>query len=294
MEDGTMSITHLHDVALPLNRKERFYTGTVFPMIVFADNFRWLPEFLKLLPGCPAVEVDGCPDTANIQVFTEYSLAESTVGRARTRLPDPPRSKETPDIVMLVDGPERLLVAIEAKMYDTPNRADLNEQMRAQQVHLQYLVERLGVRHCHHVALLPERLADEVGPLSFPVVTWEQVCRVFLPLRGPHEHFLGVLRLALAEYDSLVSRGSGSYGANAQRHMTGQEILDSFGKDPGVQTMGRRRGLHGAELTRDVEQDAWRTHVYEVSASPVPVNLNWFLVDDFQAKVRAHAVKERA
>ena len=283
-----MSITHMHNVGLPLNRKERFYTGTVFPMIVCAENFRWLHAFLKLIPGCPVVAIDGRPDTANTQVFTEYSLAESTVGHARTRLPDPPRSKETPDIVILVDGPERLLVAVEAKMYDTPTQADLTEQMRAQQVHLQYLVDKLGIRHCHHVALLPEKLVRVVGPLSFPVVTWEQVHQVFLPLRGSQEHFLGVLRLALDEYDNLVSRGRGVYGANAQRHMTGQEILDAIGTDPGVKTMGRKRGLHGTELTRDVVDGAWRSHVYEVSAAPVPVNRNWFLVEDFLAKVRVN------
>ena len=43
-----MSLTSLLDSRLPMNRKERFFTGTVFPMIVAGDGFGGLQKFLDL------------------------------------------------------------------------------------------------------------------------------------------------------------------------------------------------------------------------------------------------------
>jgi len=67
---------------LPLNRKERFYTGTVLPMIVCRNSFRHFDRFCRLIPGCPLVDINGDP-RAQIQFFSEYNLADSLFGAVK-------------------------------------------------------------------------------------------------------------------------------------------------------------------------------------------------------------------
>lgn len=56
---------------LPLNRKERFYTGTVLPAILAADGFAYLDRFLALC-GITDVETSSRRDgSAPCQLITE-------------------------------------------------------------------------------------------------------------------------------------------------------------------------------------------------------------------------------
>ena len=48
MADQVSGLKELFDKRLPVNRKERYYTGTVLPMIVASDGFKRLPKFLTL------------------------------------------------------------------------------------------------------------------------------------------------------------------------------------------------------------------------------------------------------
>ena len=59
----------------------------------------------------------------------------------------------------------------------------------------------------HHVGLLPEQLAHQVGDLGLPVVTWEQVFAEYSDVAPPY--WLDVLDHALSQYDALVSKYSG-------------------------------------------------------------------------------------
>lgn len=67
-----MTLKELIDSGLPLNRKERFFTGTVFPMIVCRDNFKHFTRFTSLIKACEGLEIIAKPSSANIQFFTEY------------------------------------------------------------------------------------------------------------------------------------------------------------------------------------------------------------------------------
>lgn len=63
---------------LPLNRKERYYTGTVLPMIIAADDCAHLSRFLRLCGFDDAPKADELARGAeDLQFFTEYSLVES-------------------------------------------------------------------------------------------------------------------------------------------------------------------------------------------------------------------------
>jgi hypothetical protein len=91
-----MPLADLMNTALPMNRKERFFTGTVFPMIVAANAFQDLGALASLLPDCVLPPIVADPANTNLQFFTEYSLVESIYGeKTKNRFPEPPASKDT-------------------------------------------------------------------------------------------------------------------------------------------------------------------------------------------------------
>ena len=103
---------------LPLNRKERFYTGTVLPQIICYDNFKYFERFTSLIRGFPKdIHINPSPSANNIMFTTEYSLKESYRRRDGNKIfEDIPATKETPDLVTLIMNPEPLLILLEAKM----------------------------------------------------------------------------------------------------------------------------------------------------------------------------------
>jgi hypothetical protein len=142
---------------LPINRKERYYTATVFPALVCAENFKHFDRFLTLLQhGSEPVDVR--IDNVNIQFFTEYGLAEALfVDKVLFKefFPDAPGTRDTPDILILINGPEPLLIAIEAKMYGSVFKGQLVTQMdRQERGVLVHLRNRWPTLRVVHAALL--------------------------------------------------------------------------------------------------------------------------------------------
>jgi hypothetical protein len=161
---------------LPLNRKERYYTGTVLPMIVASDGFAHLDRLLGLCGLEPAgVGRDNPLDGHQpVAFFTEYNFAESNYTPAdKARFADAPSDADTPDIVIV--GSDWLL-CIEAKVFHNPRPAALNTQMAQQKVLVDYWTRalRLQPNRVAHVLLIPAGL-DSEGVTS-PVVTWEACC----------------------------------------------------------------------------------------------------------------------
>jgi len=289
-----MSLIDLMKTGLPLNRKERYFTGTVFPMIVCANGFRDLGVLASLIPGCRVPQIDPDPRSANIQFFTEYSLVESIHGKeTKARFPHPPKTKDTPDVMILVRGEKTVLVAIEAKMYHQPQLHALVKQMQAQRAQLDYLKECLVLDAVWHAALLPAGFAPGLGDLipngaqpGFPVIRWEDVLARYRDRRGEDDYFMGMLDLALKSWENLSSQPL-AYGANAEAKRRGGEIVRHFQTDASLNTMGRSGGLTGPLLAADVRSGSWRSQDYEVSSAPEPVNSNWFYVKDFVRLVTA-------
>jgi hypothetical protein len=282
-DDRPMSIAHLADTGLPFNRKERFFTGTVFPMLVCAGDFAHFGRLTELV-GLGRIDVDARPGSANLQFFTEYSFVESVVGEAKARFPGAPTRKDTPDVLIHIAGPRRLLIAIEAKMYDRPTVADLNDQLNAQGALVRYIAGRLDVEAggIAHVALLPAALASELGKLVVPTATWERLLETYADVAPPY--FLEMLRVALARYDKLVSPRP-TWGMNAEMKLLGADVYERH--HAGSLTtpwIGRQGGLSGTELSNDIASGTWRRQLYECSSKPVP-NKNWFTVADFVARI---------
>lgn len=279
---GDHSLTWLLDHTLPLNRKERFYTGTVLPGIVCAD----LSQLSRLtaLMGRPDVVVSDDPEDAGLLFFTEYGIAESAYGSAAERFADFSTARDTPDVVFLTTRPAPVLFALEAKMYHRPGGA-LRAQLDLQRELLDPLAERLaiwlGVEDVPvvHCALLPEQQATALELDPYPVVTWQQVHDAYAD--AAPAYWLRMLSEALRRYDGLVSRAV----ANDADRMTGAAIVDGFlAGTLDFTAMGRSQGLAGQPLHTDIESGAWRTTQYQVAADH-PGNRNWFAIEDFVSRV---------
>lgn len=263
---------------LPLNRKERYFTGTVLPMLIASDGFAHLHRFLALCGlGDVAIQAGREPYDPDLQFLTEYGFGESLVGAARERFIDAPAGKDTPDVVLA--GPDWLL-AVEAKLYDRSTTATLTVQLAAQRVLLDYWADKLDIPsdRCVHVALLPRRLSDDMGVLPARVVTWEMVLHAYRRV-GP-AYWVGVLAAALEAFEELVAKRA-SWGQNADAYRTGAEIV------AGVPYlwMGRVNGIEGEDLRQDLATGAWRSRTYEVRTEPLPGNANWFPIAEFLARV---------
>jgi hypothetical protein len=284
-----MSLEDLLSSELPMNRKERFFTGTVFPMIVCADQFKYFDRFLTLMPGSPKLSINPDPEQTNIEFFTEYGLLESVLGPAKDRFARLPSYRDTPDILCLVRDEQKALLALEAKMYDWPTRTAVGEQMRRQREFvLDYLQSSLSIETVLQAALLPEGLLRKFGGFAYPVVTWEALLGTFAVGRQD-DYWMRMLRLALDAWPSLVGPGV-EYGRNADDRLRGSEIVRRFKEDNlEFLLMGRTESLNGGPLENDLKSGGWQRQVYAVRReTPAPTG-NWFLISDFVAEVERHA-----
>ncbi len=269
--------------ALPLNRKEKFYTGTVFPAIVCADNFAHFNLFAKLLPGSPSFTIDPRPLTTNIQFFTEYSPLHSFVGASKARMLEIPASNETPDVAIIIDGqPDRVLIVLEAKVFDAANAAELNTQLRKQEPFIECVRKSVGVKRVFHAALIPEGLRSGHRGFEYPVVTWDALHGAYAAV-VPDNYFLHVLGFALEGFESLRSTSNQNRGANADGMLSGALIEQRYKSGSfDFLSMGRSGGLYGPMLRGDIETGAWRSRLYEVRKGS-EVLKNWFSVAEFVA-----------
>jgi len=278
-----MSLEEMLRDELPLNRKERFFTGTVFPMIVCKDNFKHLHLLLSLLGVSPTPAIVFDPNETNILFFTEYSLVESAIGAVKQRFKMLPETKDTPDIVILIKScDQKILVALEAKMYDAPTADKLNKQMVAQQKILESIRKTLSVDKdkIYHYALLPEKLHRQAPNITYPVVTWESVCKAYESV-CKNDYFFNLLRLSLDMYEELVS--TVNFKQNSEEEIQGEQVYKRFkhGRLDKV-SMGRKGGINGDRLKKDIATGKWRTFPYETSSKkPEDINHNWFEIKDF-------------
>ena len=276
-------LSHLLDTRLPLNRKEAFFTATVLPAILCADSFKHFDRFLNLL-DVRDIPIDSGVEQANIQFFTEYCLAESIYGDV-PKFPDAPRERVRPDMMIFIEGPEPLLIAIEAKLYASTQASDLNMEMENQEKHvLSYLRKRWPGLRTVHAALLPEAMKREIGNLvARRIVTWEGILDKYKDVESAR-YFHEILRIALCDYETLRANPS---PPNGDGELTGAEILRRHQNgDLEFQAMGRQGGIDGRPLKDDVAKNRWQKHRYYVRRpSAVLHTTNWFLVSEFVALV---------
>jgi hypothetical protein len=290
---------------LPMNRKERYFTGTVFPMIVCKNNFKYFYQFLSLIDGCNDLLQLKTPNMDfqnNIEFFTEYSLLESVFREEdKNRYQNLPKTKDTLDIIVLIKKEPKILISIEAKMFDAPDGRKLKAQMDRQKVHIEYIQRQLNLTHVFQCALLPQVLAERVknsqGPAfqgsGYQILTWNQILeeyRQFQDYNG--DYFLNVLDSALDSYGDLVCRPWGA-SKNCEMKYSGQEIYKGAKSDSfKYRIMGRTGGLNGSLLVGDITSGKWRTQMYETSSRDKLPTKNWFYTEQFIEKIEEHVKDE--
>ncbi len=147
---------------------------------------------------------------------------------------------------------------------------------------LDYLKKCLSIDKIVHCALLPQKLASQLGDFGYPVVTWEQIRDEYGRIYQG-DYFLELLKISLELYGDLVSRGV-SFGQYAEAKMRGEDIYNLYkANELNMIIMGRSRGLQGAYS--DIRLDRWRNQHYETSSVTEPPNSNWFFVKQFVERI---------
>lgn len=280
-----MSIEKLAEHALPLNRSETFYTATVLPMLVCAENFRYFGRLTELA-GIGEFGHGPRDESAAIEFFTDYEFVDSLIGPAKQRFANAPREHNATSAVALMVQPRKALLAIQARMFERPDPEKFQDLITSQQTLFDFVAGKLGIppSDVAHVVLLPARFAADNLSLGIPVITWEQVLAAFGEV-GPR-YYTDVLRLALRRHDELVRRPRRS--DSPATRLSGLDLYEQY-RDGTLAApwMEREGGLLGAKLQDDIDSKVWRTQHYECRNRHLRGNLNWFTVADFVARVDA-------
>jgi hypothetical protein len=158
---------------LPINRKERFYTGTVLPAILFHNGLSNFYAFLNFMDGFPK-EINEKTTGDSFLFYTEYNLKESAGERSAGQL-ILTGANDTPDIVIEILKPKRIFIIMEGKMFAAINQEDIAEQISRQKEYIaEPLLKKFNLlpNDIFHIALLPKALGISNSP-NFQVMNWE-------------------------------------------------------------------------------------------------------------------------
>jgi len=270
---------------LPLNRKERFYTGTVLPQIICCNNFQNFNRFTKLINGFPKdLKINPDANSNNIIFMTEYSLKESFRElNDRFKYENVPTTKETPDLVVLITEPERILIVVEAKMYSSGNLADFKSQFTDQKKIINCIKDNLNIddKNIFHLALVPEKYFNNSKTNDFQILFWENILESYTNILSDN-YFYNVLKTALDDFENLRSaiNAFSTSGKNMDEKLKGQEILDLHNSGKRF-WIGRNYGLNGKNFVADIDTGGWKFFPYEVNYEFKPSNNNWFSSTQF-------------
>lgn len=191
--------------AFPLNRKERYWTGTVFPVIVSGARFCRLNKFLSLA-GAPERFVRESYQNGDVAFYTEYGLKESALGWPEIGA----IRRDTPDIVIAVgNGGEWFLAVVEAKMFDYVVSEDLARQLECQKPVIRAIASHNAIppENIVHVALLyssgPEFEAA-LKPSGANIILWRDILSAYPELEG--DYFYEMLKIAVANPRLVTTR----------------------------------------------------------------------------------------
>jgi len=269
---------------LPINRKEKFYTATVLPQIICYENFKYFHLFTKLIDNFN-FNLNLMPDIHknNIQFLTEYSLKESLFTKvSQNKFINPPKTKETPDLLILITEPQLILIVAEAKMYSSSNAYELANQMKQQKKVIDSIKNtfHISTHNIFHFGLVPSKMINKQN-FKYPIIYWEEILEAYKNILNDN-YFYNVLKLAIENYDTLSSKSSfSSSGQNMETRLNGEEIVNLVKKGENF-LVGRAGGLRGKNLIKDKNSGEWSTYSYEVNFSNInPPNVNWFTAKEF-------------
>lgn len=265
----------LLETELRLNRKERFYTGTVLPSLLFHRGLSNFYSFLHQIPEFPK-EISEKDTDGEFLFYTEYNLKESQVKKSEGIKIDI-ETGDTPDLIIEILQPFKVFVVIEAKMFANPTLKYFNSQMSAQKKVIDALKKAYDPRHIFHVALVPSQIHFLTNE-SYSVINWQ----FFIDnnaLDMKENYFYPYLKLALDKYDALVAKKHGK-ALTIKEEISGSQIyLD--GKNARDLYVGRMGGKK--VVLNDVKQGIWRNRKYATNTEKPKNGLegNWLSSAEF-------------
>jgi hypothetical protein len=265
---------------LPINRKERFYTGTVLPSILFHKGLSNLFRFLREIKGFP-VDISEISTQDNFLFYTEYNLKESA-GKKSVGAEIDTVTGDTPDVIIEILEPQKAFVVIEAKMFANLTQNDFGKQIAAQKMAITDILKKnydLDDRQIFHIALTPRNLGFKTT-IDYQVINWE----FLLESEGIDLHdnyFANFLRFALEHYDTLVSDKSG-IASTVESQMPGFDVYVN-GISENTLWVGRKGGRRTIE--EDVKKGVWRNKLYVINTQKPQAGLrgNWISSREFSA-----------
>jgi hypothetical protein len=240
---------------LPINRKERFYTGTVLPALLFHCGLSNFYSFLREIPGFPS-EVEEKKTQDEFLLYTEYNLKESAVNNSvGTEIYTDTR--DTPDLIIEILKPVKMFIVIEAKMFASPSQSDFEGQMKAQKkAVIDVLKKKYSESKIFHVALVPKGLGLK-STSDFDVLNWEYfIDKQDLNVRD--NYFYPYLKFALMNYEMLRSKKWATASTILEK-ITGNRIYKDS-KAGKVFWVGRSGGIKAVE--EDVKKGVWKRKLY--------------------------------
>lgn len=267
---------------LPINRKERFYTGTVLPSILFHNGLFNFFRFLREIERLP-ISIDQENTKDNFLFYTEYNLKESA-GKKSVGAEIYTATGDTPDVIIEILEPEKVFIVIEAKMFANLTQIDFGKQMAAQKCAVIDILKKkysLDDKQIIHIALTPKQLGFKTT-VDYQVMNWEFfINNEDIDLQG--NYFANFLRFALEHYDELVCDQSGM-ASTVEKQIRGFDVYRD-GIDQGKLWVGRKGGKRTIE--EDVNKGTWRDKLYGINTQKPQDGQkgNWISSHEFAAIV---------
>jgi hypothetical protein len=278
-----LQLERLINDVLPVNRNEKYFSDTLFPMVVCKDNFRHFNRFLTLAGLDHFYPAAKNWNSDHILLLTEYSLQEGILSTFREKYPDLSNDPETPDIVIYIHKPIRYIIALDTVMYKAISAEQLEAKLDSRMEFLRLMAKEMNAVYAQFAILPHSLLHSYKNAFTGPVITWEQLSYAYRDT-GP-DYFLDMLNFSIKKFPDLVSNPSMIDPDNPVRHMIGQRIFDSYNNGTfKFASVGRSGGLGGERFVDDITSGHWRTRRYEVTEEP-PRNRNWFYVELFVQRI---------
>ena len=242
---------------LPINRKEKFYTATILPSLLFHNGLSNFYHFLKQIINFPP-EINERETGDNFLFYTEYNLKESA-GKKSVGIEIETDSGETPDVLIEILKPSKVFVIIEAKMFQNLNQNEFSRQMKSQRnVVIKALKKKFHLNDdkIFHIGLVPKEL-NFCDTIDYQIINWEIFNFKTFKLRGNYSH--NFLRFALENYSTLVADKSTKQASTVKGYIKGSELYD-MAKKGEILWIGRKGGK--LSIQNDVSQGIWRNKNY--------------------------------
>ena len=288
------------DALLPINRRDRFWSATVLPGVIGGDDLAGLPRLLAL--AGPEVQT-GPPGDRGALLLTEYGVAGRD-GRVSQRLPEVPWEGPVPPVLVLVQRPAPVLLALEPSLFARPSAAQLALRVWRRAKVLEPLAARLsedlGARVAVEVRLLlPAHVADglELVEHVAPPLTWEQLLAAYAD--GGETYWSQMLAAGLAEARTAHAaidadpEDPSLRGPEDGHVLTGEQIVEGArAHSMPWHWMARAHGLSGAPLASDLESGMWTSIEYQVAVESPDADESgamWFRIEDFLVRAAERA-----